>query len=110
MRAFEILLLCHVAHTVEAGEVSAGLLSELFTEMERARELPQEEGHAPAVQDIAERLGLPVDETETMLAALEAPPTGTRELVLRRIVDARLVGQRGAYGACGPAGGSDADS
>jgi hypothetical protein len=50
-----------VAQSVEAGDMSAELLSELRTKMERARELFQEEGHALAVRDIAERLDLPVD-------------------------------------------------
>jgi len=56
----------------EVGEASATLLTELREEIPEARELPQEEGHALAVQDIAERLGLPVDHAEKMLAALEA--------------------------------------
>jgi len=50
-----------VAHAVKASEVSADLLSELRTEMEGARDLSQEEGHDLAVQDIAERLGVPMD-------------------------------------------------
>ena len=75
---FETWLLNRLAHAVEAVEVPAELLTELRTEMERARELPHEHGHALAVQDIAERSGLPVDQAETMLAALEAQPTVIR--------------------------------
>ena len=56
--AFEAWLLHRVAQAVEAGEVSAGLLAELRSVMKGARERPQAEGHALAVQDIAERLGL----------------------------------------------------
>jgi len=57
--------------------VSADLLTELRTEMERARDLPQEEGHAWAVQNIAERMGLPAGHAERMLVALEAQPSTT---------------------------------
>ena len=49
------------------------------------------------MQVIAERLGLPLDQVETTLAALESQPTVTREAVLRRIVEAWLEGQRQAY-------------
>jgi hypothetical protein len=61
-------LLQRVARAVEAGEVSGDLLTKLQAEMERARDLSQEEGHALAVRDIAERLGLPVNEAEKLLA------------------------------------------
>jgi len=97
MEAFEAWLLHRVAEAVEAGEVSANILAELRTEAERAREVPQEEGHALAVRAIAERLGLPVDQAEKILGALEAQPTVTQELVLRRIVEAWPTGQRKAY-------------
>ncbi len=59
--------------------------------------MPQEEGHARAVQDIAERLGIPVEEVEQGLKALEAQPTLRRELLMHRITEAWLEGQRGAY-------------
>ncbi len=104
---FEPWLLRRVAHAVEAGEVSTDLVAELGSEMERARELPQEEGHALAVQDIAERLGLPAGYAERMLGALEVQPTVTRELLLRRIVEAWLEGQRTAYDTQQTAGKSD---
>ena len=106
---FETWLLRRVVRAVEAGKVSADLLTELRTEMERARELPHEEGHARAVQDIAEQLDLPGDQAEKTLAALEAQPTVTRELLLRHIVEAWLAGQRGADRARGPAGEFDAE-
>ena len=89
---FETWLLRRAAQAVEAGEVSADLMAELRIEMERARELPQEEGHALAVQGIAKRLGLRVDQAEAMLAALEAQPTVTQELLLREFVEAWLAG------------------
>ncbi len=59
METFEAWLLHRMAHTVEAGEVASDLLTELRSEMERARELPQAGGHALAVQDLAERVALP---------------------------------------------------
>jgi hypothetical protein len=107
--ASESRLLRRVAQTVEAGEVPADLLTELRSRMEWARKLPQEKGHALAVQDIAERLGLPLDHAEAMLAALEAQPTVARELVLRRVVEVWLAEQRRAYGAQGTSRGPDGD-
>jgi hypothetical protein len=107
--AFETWLLHRVAQAVEAGEVPADLLTELRSEMERARELPQVEGHTLTVQDLAERLDLPRDQAEKMLAALEAQSTVTWELLLRRIVEAWLVAQRKAYDARGAAGEFDAE-
>ncbi len=96
MDTFESWLLHSVAQAVEAGEVPADLLAELQAEMVAARGLPQEGGHALAVQDIAERLNLPVEQAEELLATLEAQPAVTRELILRRIVEAWLAGQRDA--------------
>ena len=52
--------------------MSVELLTDLHAEMERARGLSREEGHALAVQDIAERLNLPVGQVEESLATLEA--------------------------------------
>ena len=109
MEAFETWLLHRVAQAVEAGQVSAELLTELRTEMERARELSPAEGHAVAVQEITERLGLSLSLAENMLATFEAQPTVTRELLRRRIIEAWLAGQREAYGANGPARESDAE-
>jgi hypothetical protein len=79
---FETWLLQRVARAVEAGEVSGDLLTELRTEIEQTRELPQEEGHTLAIQDIAEQFSLPLDQSEKMLAALEAQPAVARELLL----------------------------
>jgi len=58
MGAFESWFLHRVAHAVAAGEVSADLLTELKAEMEAARDLSQEEGHALAVRNNAERRGI----------------------------------------------------
>ena len=51
-----------VAQAVEAGNISADLLAKLSMRMERARERPQVEGHALAIQAIAKQLKLPVDQ------------------------------------------------
>ena len=91
---FETWLLHRVAQAVEAREVSADLLTELQAEMERVRDLPQEEGQALAVQEIAERWGVPVKRFEHLLAAFEAQPTVARHLLLRRLATPGLAGQR----------------
>ena len=83
-------------------------LTELLAAIEWVRELPQEEGHALAVQEIAKRLGAPADQAVTMLAASESQPTVTRELLLRDMIEAWLAGQRRTHGARGPAGNSNA--
>ncbi len=98
LKDFDAWLLQRVAQAVEAGEVPADLLTELQAEIEAARNRPQEESHAEAVRDMAERLGVPVAEAERTLAALEAQPTVTRELLMRRIAEAWLEGQRKARG------------
>jgi len=97
MEPFETWLLRRVAQAVEAGEVPADLLTELQAEVEAAKNLPQEEGHARAVGEVAERLGIPVGEVEQGLSALEAQPGVTRELVMRQIAEAWLDGQGKAY-------------
>lgn len=88
MDAFEVWLLRRVAQAVEAGGVPGSLLTQLQAEIDAARERPQEEGHAEAVQDIAERLNIPLKRAEDMLAESEAQPTVTRERLMRRIVEA----------------------
>ena len=50
-----------------------------------------------ALMELAERVNLPVDRLTELLANLEAQPTVTRELFLRRFVEAWLVQQRDAY-------------
>ncbi len=96
---FETWLLHRVAEAVEAGEVSADLLAELHAEIAEARERPPEERHALALMELADRVNLPVDRLTELLATLEAQPTATRELVLRRFVEAWLMHQREAYEA-----------
>ncbi len=82
---FVTWLLHRVAQAVEAGEVPEALLTELQAEIEAARDRSKEESHSEAVRDLAERLGIPVAEADRALAALEAQPTVTRELLMRRI-------------------------
>ncbi len=98
MEPFETWLFRRVAQAVEGGEVPAHLLTELEAAMEEARDRPQEESHAEAVRDLAAQLGIPLAEAERALAGLEAQPTVTRELLMRRIAEAWLEGQRRGYG------------
>ncbi len=97
MDAFEPWLVRRVAQAVEAGEVPASLLTELQAEIESARERPQEESHAEAVQDIAEKLNIPLERAKHMLATLEAQPSVIREVFMRRIALAWLDGHQEAY-------------
>jgi hypothetical protein len=98
LEGFESWLLHRVAQAVEAGDVPADLLTELQGACEAARTMPQEEGHARAVQDIAEQLGIPVEEAAQGLKALEAQPSVTRELLMREIAERWLEGQRREWG------------
>ena len=82
---------------VEAGEVSGDLLSELKAEFAVARDRPQEQSHAAAIQHIADLAGVPKAEARSALEAIEAQPKVTRELLMRRFADAWLEGQRRAY-------------
>ncbi len=97
MEAFESWLVHRVAQVVEAGEVSADLLAELRREIEQTRDLSQAEGHTLAVQDIAERVGLPVDRVEMLLSAIEAQPSVTRQLLICQFVEEWLAKQRELY-------------
>jgi hypothetical protein len=94
---FERWLLHRVAQAVEAGEMSADLLTELRAEFDAARERPQEEGHAAAVQHIAGLAGVSEEEAAKTLAVIEAQPSVTQELLMRRFMEAWLEGQRKAY-------------
>jgi hypothetical protein len=96
---FETWLLHRVAQAVEAGEVSADFLTEVQAEVAEAHERPPDDGHAVAVQELAERCGLSVEQLTERLAALEAQPRVTRELFLRQVVEAWLNDQRDAYRA-----------
>ncbi len=97
MDNFETWLLNRVAQAVEAGEVSADLLAELRAEFEVSREKPPEQSHSDAAQDIAVELKMPVEKVDAGLATLEAQPRVVREVVMRRIAEKWLEGQREAY-------------
>ena len=55
------------------------------------------DGYTLAVQELADRLRLPMDQLKDPLATLEAQPRMPRELLLRRFVEAWLKDQREAY-------------
>jgi len=88
--AFESWLLQRVAQAVEAGHVSAELLTELHTEFKAAQDKSQAESHAHAVQDIAEALEIPLKRAEEVLAFLEAQPPAAQGWLLRRVAEAWL--------------------
>ncbi len=67
--------------------------------MVERRRLPEPERQALALMELADRVNLSVDRLTELLATLEAQPTATRELVLRRFVEAWLMHQREAYEA-----------
>ena len=92
---FESWLLRRVARAVEADEVPETLLTELQAEIEAAKEVSPEEGEVAAIQQIADLAGVDPERVTEVLATMEAQPTVTRELVLRRIAEAWLGGQRG---------------
>ncbi len=92
--SFESWLLHRVAMAVEAGEVPADLLTELREEIEAAKDRSQEESHARAVRDIADRLWIRVEVVDQALKALESQPGVTRELLMRRLAEAWLEGQQ----------------
>ncbi len=97
MDTFETWLLRRVAQAVEAGEVPAGLLTELQAEIETAKARPQKEGHAEAVRQIADLAGVDPERAAELLATMGAQPPVTRELVMRRIADKWLDGQPKTY-------------
>ena len=96
---FETWLLHRVAEAIEAGEVSANLLTDLHAAIAEARARPAEAQGALAIMELAERINLSVDQLTELLAALQAQPTVARERFLRRFVEAWLVHQREAYEA-----------
>jgi len=77
--------------------VSADLLTNLEAEFATARETPQEQGDAEAVQSIAKRLEIPPGQAKQILATIEGQSRTTRELFMRRIGEIWLEGHRRAY-------------
>ncbi|HSD52502.1 MAG TPA: hypothetical protein VLG48_13950 [Candidatus Methylomirabilis sp.] len=88
---------CRVAEAVEAGEVPEALLTELQAEIEAEKERPQEEVPAAAIQQIADLAGVDRGRAAQVLATMEAQPEVARELLMRRIAEAWLAGQRRAH-------------
>jgi len=95
METFEPWLLRRVTQSVEAGEVPASLLTELQAEIRAARGRPQTDGHAAAILQIADLAEVEPENAAEVLAFIEAQPTFTRELLMRRIAEAWLEGERG---------------
>ncbi len=77
--------------------MSADLLAELQAEIKTARATPQDLADAAAIQHIAAIAEVPEEEAAKTLAAMEAQPTVTREVLLRRIAEAWLERQRDGY-------------
>lgn len=100
LEGFESWLLRRVAQAVEAGDVAADLLTELQAELAAARERSEEEASAAAIQHIADLAVVPEEEATKTLAAIEAQPRLTQELLMRRIAEAWLETQRKAYRSC----------
>jgi hypothetical protein len=98
LEGFESWLLHRVDQAVEAGEVPEALLTELQAESESAKESPQEEGQAAAIRQIADPAGIDWKHAEGILDTLEAQPTATRDLLMRRIAETWLEGQRTEWG------------
>ncbi len=97
MELFEVWLLRRVAQAVEAGEVSADLLTEFRDAFEAAQLTPEVAGYAAAIWEIAKIAGVSEAQAAETLAAIEAQSEVTRERLLRRIAEAWLEGQRKGY-------------
>ena len=82
---FESWLLHRVAQAVEAGEVSADLLTELQGECEAAKERPQDEGEAAAIRQVADLVGISEERAAKVLSAIDAGKTVARQRLLRGI-------------------------
>ena len=103
---FEPWLQHRVAHAVEAGEVSVDFLSDLLGELEAAPEKPPAEGYAQSIQSLVEIEGMSPERAEEMLSTLESQPMVARELLMRRIAETWLEGQRKV---CRPGRGTGGD-
>ncbi len=94
--AFETWLLRYVAEAVEAGEVPTNLLAKLRTGFEAARATPQGVAQSAAIRHIADLTGIFEEKAEERLAAIEAQPAVTRGLLMHRIAEGWMEGQRKA--------------
>jgi len=94
---FEVWLLRRVAQAVEAAEVSADLLLELQAVIEATRGVPQDEGEAAAIRQMAELVRISETGAAKALAAIDAGRPEVRQRLLRRIVEAWLQDHQDAY-------------
>ena len=94
LEGLEMWLLRCVAQAVEAGEVPAELLADLQSELAAARERPPEEDHTAATQHIAALAAVPEEDAAQTLASVQAQPGVTPELLMHRIAEAWLEGER----------------
>ncbi len=94
---FTSWLLDRVAQAVEAGEVPVELLTALRADIAAATELPQGEGEATVIRQIADIVGISEAKAGTVLAALDAGTTVARPRLLRWIAEAWLRGHQERY-------------
>ncbi len=94
MNTFESWLLRRVAQAVESREVPADLLTELQGEFEAAKDRPQEASQAEAIRQFADLAEVSQEQAAEVLASIEAQPTVTRELLMRRFAEAWQEGQQ----------------
>ncbi len=108
--SFLTWLLRRVAQAVEPREVPPELLTGRQGESEAAKDRPQEASHAEAIRQIAELAAVSQAQAAEVLASIEAQaqPPVTRELLMRRIAETWLEGQRRAYGKGAVSPGGDA--
>jgi hypothetical protein len=70
---------------------------ELQREIEAAEEGSQNECQAAAIRQIADLAAVDPEKAAEVLTTMKTQPTGTRELVLRRLAEAWLAGHRRGY-------------
>jgi hypothetical protein len=95
--SFDVWLLRRVRQAEEAGEVPGGLLTELRGELQAAEEQGEDAGHAVVVRQVADLAGIDRKLAAEVLDTIEAQRTVTGEMLMRRIAEAWLEGQRGAH-------------
>ena len=86
----------------EAGEVPGGLLTELRDELQAAEQRGEDAGHAVVVRQVADLAGIDRKLAAEVLDTIEAQRSVTGEMLMRRIAEAWLEGQREAHERTGP--------
>ncbi len=94
---YDAWLLRRVAEAVEADEVPGELLVELQAGFAVARAEPEAAIHVAAIRFIAELAEVPSIRAAEILAAIEAQPEVRRSVMVRRLAEAWLEGQRQQY-------------